>query len=99
MQKIKKYVDQIREELDGAEEYVEKYIENKLEGKNDRALLYKQLAQDEIRHSDVIHKIALEDIEQLNSIYNPSSEMLATWDKAHIEFVNKYKWIESLINA
>lgn len=47
MRSIKKYVDAIEEELEGAKDYAEKAIEAKAKGDMEKASRYKEMATDE----------------------------------------------------
>ena len=51
MRSIKKYVDHINEEIEGAKEYAENYIEWKARGNIQRANSYRDMAQDELNHA------------------------------------------------
>lgn len=97
MKKIKKYVDQIDEELHSAKDYLEKSIDNKVDGNMERANVYKNMATDEIRHANAIHRIAMEDIEKLNNVYKPTPEMLDMWKKSHEEYEEKMTWLEKMM--
>ena len=47
MRAIKKYVEAIEEEIEGAKDYAEKYVEAKAKGDIGRANRYKEMAGDE----------------------------------------------------
>lgn len=98
MTKIKKSVDAIDEELEGAKEYAEKYVEYKASGNMPRANKYKEMAQDELKHSTYIHQMAVEDIDEINKVYQPTVEMQEKWDKSHKEYVERTAWIKQMLS-
>lgn len=97
MTKIKRLVDKIDEELDGAKEYAEDYISCKAKGNTSWAQKYKEMANDELRHAMNIHDKAVAEIEELNKVYTPPVEMQDAWDKSHKEYVEKTAWIKQML--
>ena len=102
MTNIKKYVEQIGEELHDSKCYMEKALEYKSMGLNDprnadRYNGYKTMSVQELEHSSRLHQYAAEDIEQLKSVYPeiPPS-MMEKWEKAHSEYVEKAAWIKQM---
>lgn len=95
---IKNMVDKIDEELCGAKEYAEKYVEAKAMGNSMMATRYKEMSQDEIKHAMYTHDFAVEKIEQLRTVYEPPAEMEEVWDKSHKEYVEKTAWIKMMLN-
>lgn len=97
MTKIKKYVNDIAEELDGAKNYMEKGLEYKASGDVTRYAKYKEMSMQELGHAMTLHDFAVQDIEQLKSVYPEiPSKMLDKWDKSHVEFVEKTAWIKQM---
>ena len=101
MTKIKKYVDQIAEELDGAKNYIEKALEYKAMGNNSdnatRYNTYKEMSIQELSHANNIHQFAVQDIERLKAVYHEiPSDMMESWEKAHKNFVEKAAWIKQM---
>ena len=97
MTKVKKYVDDMRDELDGAKHYIETALEYKAMGDIDRYNGYKTMSIAEIDHANRLHQYAVQDIEKLKSVYPEiPQEMLDKWNKAHIEYVEKAAWIKQM---
>lgn len=97
MTKIKKYVDDIAEELESAKEYMEKALECKAAGNADRYNGYKAMSQQELEHSSRLHQYAVEDIEKLKAVYPEiPSDMMDKWEHAHKEYVEKAAWIKQM---
>lgn len=97
MRKIKAYVDKIDEELCGAKDYAECYVEMKAKGNMNVANKYKEMANDELKHAIYIHDIAVAEIEELNKVYTPTEEMQEKWDKSHKHYVEKTAWIKQML--
>ena len=97
MRMIKMYVDAIDEEICGAKEYAEKYVECKAKGNMERANRYKEMANDELKHAMYQHEMAVTEIEHLSKVYTPPVKMQEAWDKAHKEYVEHVAWIKQML--
>lgn len=97
MKKIKKYVSMIKDEIESAECYAEKYIEAKAMGETTNAEKYKTFAQQEIDHGMFIHQIASDFIEKVSKVITPPADMKEKWEEAHIEYVSKVDGIKAMI--
>lgn len=97
MTKIKRYVENIAEELDGAKKYMECALEYKAMNNADRYNGYKEMSIAELTHATRIHQYAVQDIEKLKEVYPEiPSEMMEKWEKAHKEYVEKAAWIKQM---
>ena len=97
MTKIKKYVEDIREELDGAKHYIETALEYKAAGDGARYNTYKDMSIQEMNHANNLHQFAVQDIEKLKSVYPEiPNDMMDKWNKAHVEYVEKAAWIKQM---
>ena len=97
MNKIKKYVEDIAEELDGAKHYMECALEYKAMGNTARYTRYKEMSTQELGHAMSLHDFAVQDIEALKAVYpDVPSEMQDKWDKSHVDFVEKAAWIKQM---
>lgn len=97
MTKIKKYVEGITDELNGAKEYIEKALEYKAMGNADRYNAYKAMSLQELEHGMKLHEFAVQDIEQLKSVYpDIPQKMMDSWEKSHTDFVEKSAWIRQM---
>ena len=97
MRIIQKYVEAIDEELEGAKNYAEKYVEYRVKGDNVAATKYKEMANDELKHAMYEHEWAVKEIDELSRIYNPPAEMQEKWEKAHKEYVEHVAWIKQML--
>lgn len=95
---IKKYVEDIEEELEGAKEYAEKYVECKVKDNMAAANRYKEMAMDELKHSSYLHEWAVAEIEKISKVYTPPVEMMEKWEKSHREYVEKTAWIKQMLS-
>lgn len=97
MTKIKKLAEHIEEELCGAKDYAEKYVEYKAKGENQWATRFKEMANDEIKHAGYLHDLAIQEIETLSKVYTSPVEMQEKWDKEHKEYVEKAAWVKQML--
>ena len=97
MKLIKQYVEGIEEELEGAKEYAEKYVEAKVKGDANKSNRYKEMASDELKHSSYIHEWAVNEIASLSKVYTPPVKMQKKWDEAHVRYVEKVAWIKQML--
>ena len=101
MTKIKKYVEDIAEELDGAKNYIEKALEYKSMGNSpenmERYNGYKAMSVQELEHAMRVHDYAAQDIEKLRAVYpDIPTEMMEKWEHSHKEFIEKAAWIKQM---
>ena len=97
MKMIEKIIDHIHEELDGAKEYAEKYIENKAKGNTVRAGIYKEMANDELRHAERIHEFGTRDLEDIQRVYTLSVEDTEKWEHCQKHFAEKIALIRHML--
>lgn len=97
MKSIKNYVDAIDDEIEGAKEYAEKYVECKAKGDMQSANRYKEMATDELKHATYEHEWAVNEIERISKIYTAPVEMQEAWEKSHKEYVEKVAWIKQML--
>jgi hypothetical protein len=97
MKIIRKYVEQISEEVEGAMEYAEKYVELKAKGNMQDANKYREMANDELKHAMYIHEFATKEIENLSKVYSPPVEMLEKWQHEHKKYVENVALIKQIL--
>ena len=97
MTKIKKYVEDIEDELKGAKNYIEKALEYKASGNVDRYNGYKEMSIQELGHAMRVHEYAVQDINKLKEVYPEiPQKMMEAWDRSHVDFVEKTAWIKQM---
>ena len=96
MKKIQRYVDMIEEELCGAKDYAEMYVSKKAKG-SQWANRFHSMAEDELNHAEVIHQLAMEEIEELNKVFQAPVEIEEAWKKSHKEYVEKAAWVRQML--
>ena len=97
MTKIKKYVDEIAEELDGAKKYMETALEYKASNDPERYARYKEMSIQELNHATALHDFAVQDIDKLRAVYpEVPQKMMDAWEKSHVDFVEKAAWIRQM---
>lgn len=98
MRKIKEYVDLICEELEGAKVYAEMSIDFKVQGQMEWANKFKEAANDELKHANYIHELAVGVIAKYREKLTPPQDMLDKWEKAHAEYIEKAAWIKTMLS-
>ena len=79
MKLVHKMIDQIDEELEGALDYAEKFIESKVHGDTNRANVYRQMSYDELTHAGNVYEFSTKDIEKIRNIHH-MSEVYGEYD-------------------
>ena len=97
MKLIEKMIDHIQEELDGAREYAEKYIENKAKGNTMRAGAFKEMANDELRHAERIHEFASRDMDDIQKVYTVSNDDMEKWEHFHKHYAHCVAMVKHMI--
>lgn len=97
MKFIKSIIEQLDEEIEGAKEYAEKYVEYKAKGNLQRGNKYKEMANDELKHCNYIHEMAVQEIEELKKVYTAPAHMQEKWEAAHKDYVEKVAWIKQML--
>lgn len=96
MRKIRKYAEEIKDEVHGAMKYAERYIEYKLSRPN-WAKYYKTMAEQELQHAAYIHEIAMSEINELEKVYTAPAEMLECWESAHHKYLDKAARVKQIL--
>ena len=97
MTKIKKLAEHIEEEICGAKDYAEKYVECKAKGDTAWANRYKEMANDELKHAGYLHDRAVKDIEEISKVFTLTEEMEEKWEKCHKKYVEQTAWIRQML--
>lgn len=98
MKVIADIVKVIDEEIEGAKNYAESYIEHKVGGDTEWAAKYKEMASDELKHAMYLHELAVTKIKSFESMYPVPTEMQERWDKSHKQYVEKTAWIKQMMS-
>lgn len=98
MKIIKKYVDRIVDEIDGANDYTECYINAKIDNNIPLAEKYHKMALDELNHMKINHEIAVEKIEAAKRYFQPTEEMLEMWEETHERYVETVDMITKALS-
>lgn len=97
MRIVDEMVEHIREEIDGAKEYAEKYIESKAIGNTERANAYRQMALDEIRHAEHVRDFAIADVSEMRKVYTFTAEEEASWEHHLKSTMECLGWVKRMI--
>lgn len=98
MKEIKHLVEDIREELEGAEHYAKVAV--KLKDTNQaNSSEYAEMARQELSHVDRLHKMAVKAIEKARAEgVAPPASMQAVWDWEHEKMMDKTARIKTLLS-
>jgi Na+-translocating ferredoxin:NAD+ oxidoreductase RnfC subunit len=83
MRLIDKMLEQLEEEVEGARDYAEKYVECKARGNMSRANRYKEMAHDELKHATFLKEMDIADIDELKKVYPMTDEEQSLWEHGH----------------
>ena len=97
MTRIKKLADEIKDELCSAKDYAEEAIYYKSKGNAEWYKRYEGMAEDELRHSSILHDRVVSEIDQLREVMTPPEEMLEKWEHDHKEYVEKAAWVKQML--
>lgn len=97
MKEIKHIVENIREELEGAEHYAKVAAKLKPTNPTD-ASVYADMARQELGHVDNLHKMAVRAIEKkkMDGVSTPPA-MQAVWDWEHEKMMEEVAHIKTLL--
>lgn len=97
MRRIMEIIDKIDEELDNAKEYAEKYIEYKVAEDEIKEDIFKEMAQDELRHASFLHETLLKEIEMISKVFIAPEQIRKIWEESHKRFVEQKAWISQML--
>lgn len=97
MTKIKKLAEHMFDELDGAKDYAEHYVEKKAKGDSSWANRYKEMTQDELKHAMYIHELLVTEIDIISKVYTPSVECKESWDKYNKCYVEQASLVKQML--
>ena len=96
MRIIRKMAKQMRDEIDGAKEYAKLAVHYKPDNPT-MAKTYYDMANDEMRHADMIHAEAVRQIEKQKAIAPPPEIMLTLWEDEHKDYIEAYGAAKNMI--
>lgn len=96
MKLIRDLVEEIKDELHGAKCYAKKATRYKTENPT-LAKMYFDMAQDELKHTDMLHTEAVRAIEKQRAVSTPPQYMLDRWNEEHEEYVEKAAMIKYML--
>jgi hypothetical protein len=97
MKIIEKMIEDIEEELEGAKNYAEKYLENKARGNMQRASTFKEMSMDELRHAAHVYDFSMQDISHIKDIYTLPVNIEERWDHARKHYAECVGWIKQML--
>lgn len=88
MRIIQMLADEIKDELHGAKTYAKAATQYKMEMPTLAQTFY-TMAQDELKHANMLHTEAVKAIEAQRKIAEPPAYMKERWDEEHKKYVEK----------
>lgn len=82
MKIIDKMIESLMEEVEGAQEYAEKFVENKARGDINRANRFKEMSHDELKHAGYIRDLCIVDLDELKKVYTMTDAEEEAWERA-----------------
>lgn len=96
MKIIENFVDEMKDELNSAKDYAKKATQYKVENPA-MAKMYFDMANDELKHADMIHVEAVKAIEKQRAVSTPPQYMLDRWAEEHKKYVEKAAKIKVML--
>lgn len=98
MKMIDGIIDALREEVEGASDYAEKYLKAKSKGDTIRANKYKEMANDELKHAEYLHNFAVQDVEELTKVYPLPENVESKWEHSHKRCAEKMALVRQMLS-
>lgn len=98
MKKFRKMVDHIAEELDGATEYAEDYIGEKMKGNAAKAQKFREMAMQEMQHATNWYDWTEKYGEELKTIMPLSAEDTEDWEACKRKYADKTAMLKYMLD-
>jgi hypothetical protein len=98
MKILDEMLEHLEEEVEGAREYAEKYIECKARGNVARANRYKEMAQDELKHATMLREMDVADVSELKRVYSITEEEQNAWDHGHKHLTDEMAMVMHILS-
>ena len=97
MRIIDKLMHSLEEEIEGAKHYAEKYIENMARGNNGRAVKFKEMANDELKHAAYVRDFAIMDIDEMRRVYKIPDAEMEKWEHCHKKMMEEMAMVRHML--
>lgn len=98
MKKLEKHLDHIREELEGAIEYAEDCIGEKMKGNATKAQKFREMAMQEMQHAANWYEWTEQYCSDLTAIMPLSAEDMEEWDKCKRHYADKIAIVKYMLD-
>lgn len=98
MKKFRKMVDHIAEELDGATEYAENYIGEKMKGNAAKAQKFREMATQEMQHAANWYDWTDKYGEELKAVMPLSEEDSEDWEACKRKYAEKTAMLKYMLD-
>lgn len=79
MKYIDELVEKVKDEIEGAEEYAERYITYRANN-SARASQFREMATQELHHATILRDYAIQDVEAIKKVHSLSEEEEERWE-------------------
>lgn len=98
MKILDEMIEELKEEVEGAREYAEKYVEAKALNNMPRAAKYKEMAHDELKHATIIRGFAMEDAESIKRVHTLTEEEAHHWEHCHKKINDEIAMVNHILS-
>lgn len=98
MRILENMIEELEDEIEGAREYAEKYIDCKARGNIARATKYKEMAHDELRHFATIRDFAIADADGIKRVHTLTEHEVEWWEHNHKKLNDEVAMINHLLS-
>lgn len=98
MRKILEYLEKINDELFDAREYAEIYLQMRVEDKEELAMKFKTMSEEELTHASIMRDLVIQNMKKIKMVYNPPAEFEENLTKSDANFDKKMAQINQLLS-
>lgn len=99
MKILENMIEELEDEIEGARDYAEKYIDCKARGNAMRATKYKEMAHDELRHFSTLREFFAADVDGIKRVHPLTEEEVSWWEHEHKKLNDKVAMIHHLLST
>lgn len=89
---------QMIDEVEGARNYAEKYIESKAIGDSQLMSRFYEMAQDELKHAEYIYDKMVKEIEKIDAVVSMPSKSVDEWNRHKSKYIECAAWVKYILS-
>ena len=98
MKRIGTLVNDVNDEICGAKDYAERYLQAKVDGDGSWANRYKEMANQELQHAMWLHELSVQEINKLKEVYTAPAYMQKKWDETHAKYMETVEFVKDMLS-